>query len=307
MILIPSILFILLLLISPIYLAAQKNFLFIPNQNRNSYAIRLLFLIPGTTGLLIGYCFFVWSFFILFFTNFSDSMYNIFGYYSLLPLPLLGSFLLILLIKKYVLRKDRPSEFQPDFLNYDLYIYMPSIREIDDSISFQNPRNYSSQSIATQVQDIILDYKDLSKEDILFTKYGELVATIFASSIFEKNNLTGYQHRPTLEKETMTVSNIYTQLISFPISPLSSSTKFKTGTLPYRILVKDDQIYYNSSILNEVSDFNRSSEYFGSNDGLPYLQQKFWIVTNKAMNILINELNQNKRDFIPIHLVDDEI
>ena len=200
-----------------------------------------------------------------------------------------------------------PPEFQPDFLDYELYVYIPSIREVDDRFSFQNPGKYSSQSIAVQIRDITLDYTDLSNENIFFTKHGEIVVNHVASSIFEKNNLTGCQYRSTIEKKTRSASNIYTQLISSPISPLSSLTKFKKGKFPYRILVKDEQIYYPSSILKDISDFNRGSEYFGSNDGLPYLQQRFWIVTNKAMKILINELNQQKRDFIPVNLVDENM
>ena len=302
----PFILLVLLSLISSVYLAAQKNFLFTPNQKQNSFAIRLFFLIPGTAGMILGGCFLIWAIFIVFFENFSYSVYGIFGYYSLLPLPLLGSLFLILFSKKYILRNEMPPEFQSSFLDYDLYVYMPSIREIDDrpsvkDLSLNFERNF-------EIPVLTLGRKKLSDENILFTKKGEIIVTNFASSVLDKNNLTGCQYQSVPEKKTMLPSNDYLHLISSPISSVSSLTEIKKTTFPWKgVLVKDDQVYYNSSILKEVSDFNRSFEHFGSDNGHPfYYPQRLWIVTNKAMKVLVNELNQPKRDFIPVHLVDDE-
>jgi len=304
----PFILCILLILLPLIYLATCRNFFFTPNQKRNSLLIRLFFLAPGTLMISFGLFGFVWSIFIVFFENFSYSVYNTFGYYSLLPLSLFGSSLLFLFSKTYILRKDIPPEFQPNFFDYDLYVYIPSIREVDDhpAIKFRLNTVAISQLVNGPDRDLVLNCSDLPDKNILFTKYGGIIINNSASSIFEKNNLTGYRCRPIFEKKTISPSNVYMQIISSSLPPLSSSTKITKVKFPYRVLVKDDQIYYNSKILKEVSDFNRSFEHFGSNTGLPYPSQRLWIVSNKAMKVLIHELNQQKRDFIPVHLVDDE-
>ena len=58
--------------------------------------------------------------------------------------------------------------------------------------------------------------------------------------------------------------------------------------------------------METVSDFNVMVEILGAHDGYPYRPQKLWIVTKKAMECLLTEFGQNKRDFIPVMLVDDE-
>jgi len=304
----PFILCFLLILFPLIYLAGHSFFFFTPNKKRNSFIIRLFFLTPGTLIISFGFCVFVWSIFFVFFENFSYSVYNIFGYYSLLPLPLFVSSFLLLFSKKYILRKDIPPEFQSDFFDYDLYVYMPSIREVDDRPAVKIHSNTASisQLVNGPDRDLVLNCNDLPDKNILFTKYGGIIINNFASSIFETNNLTGYRSRPIFEKKTISPSNIYMHIISSSLPPLSPLTKITKAKFPYRSLVKNDQVYYNSTILKEASDFNRSFEYFGSNSILPYPPQRLWIVSNKAMKVLINELNQNKRDFIPVHLVDDE-
>jgi hypothetical protein len=69
----------------------------------------------------------------------------------------------------------------------------------------------------------------------------------------------------------------------------------------------DDKFYYNRKVMESIVDFNRSLEGLGAYDGSPYHPQKLWVITKKAMEFLLTEFNYNKRDFIPVMLVDDEI
>ena len=70
--------------------------------------------------------------------------------------------------------------------------------------------------------------------------------------------------------------------------------------------VLNDLFYYNSDVMDNVCDFNVTFEILGSNSREPYLPQKLWIVSNKAMRILIKEFDYRKKDFIPVVLVDEK-
>jgi hypothetical protein len=213
----------------------------------------------------------------------------------------MGSLLTIFYFKKYILKDDLPPEYRPDFMEHKLYVFMP-MKRINDRASYA----ISAQSIGqvrAQVRDLIIPSKKL-KNDILFTRYGAIIVSHKALEIFGKNNLTGYQIRDILNEKSK--SSTHFQLISeFDMPHMASQTKLKRGLVSGR-LIPDDKIYYDSFVLNHVSDFNKTIEYIGTNDGMPYYHQKFWIVSHKAMDILINQLGQNKRDFIPAMLIGDE-
>ena len=71
-------------------------------------------------------------------------------------------------------------------------------------------------------------------------------------------------------------------------------------------LINDDVIYYGKSGTDGSLDFNKTVESFGANNGMPYVYQKFWIVSHKTMTVFMNRFDMEKRDFIPVILIDDE-
>jgi len=88
--------------------------------------------------------------------------------------------------------------------------------------------------------------------------------------------------------------------------PFSPRTVIQPKTQPlFSTLVLNDHFYYNSTVMNEIFDFNITFEFLGSNTGIPYHPQKLWIVSKKIMEIFLKEFGQNKRDFIPVILADE--
>jgi hypothetical protein len=304
-----------------IYLASKKNFLIFFNKKMNTFLIRLFFLIPGAFTFNACITFFL-SVVVLMFSPYLDE-FNEIGIGVLLTLSIIGSLLTIFYFKRCILKDDLPPEYQIDFMEHELYIFMPIGKRINDQASYNNSIGIRMQARDLQVNskksifdflffrfyspqflETTLNYKILNDNDILFTRHGALIVSNKALEIFEKSNLTGYQIRSILDRKTKNNLLTHFQLVSTSKMPqMSSQTRIKKGLFG-ALLIPNDKIYYNSSVLNRVSDFNKTSEYLGANLGLPYFHQKFWIVSNKTMRIMINDLNQHKRDFIPVILVD---
>ena len=114
-----------------LWLAAQKNFLIIPNRKYDIFPVRFLFMVPlvfvvlmlsGTSDFFIDAAF----------PELYQTLPERFGIYIGLLEPLSVSLVVIPAIRLFVLRKDLPPEKDPDFMNYDLYVYHPK-PEIDTS------------------------------------------------------------------------------------------------------------------------------------------------------------------------------
>ena len=277
----------LVFLIPSIYLAAQKNYMFFLNKKRNTFLARFFFLAPTGMAFNALFIFFAMVFFLILLS--SVEMNNVAIYVLLLIVSILGSLLTILYFKKYALRKDVPPEYQEDFMEHEFYIFMPRDR-INDRMSY--------------------DEKKYNR-DILFTKFGSLLANEKALKIFEENNLTGYEIRNAGNERTRDSSSFYSQIVSTSEMPqMLPQTKLKQGffyeSLTKGSLINDDVIYYNKSDASGSSDFNKTIESFGTNNGMPYVYQKFWIVSHKTMTVFMNRFDMEKRDFIPVILIDDE-
>ena len=89
------------------------------------------------------------------------------------------------------------------------------------------------------------------------------------------------------------------------MSPQTKIKKRPAYLIEYGFFINDGIVRYDTSVPNSASDFNKTAEYFGSSSGMPYLSQKYLIVSQKTMRILINQVGQKKRDFIPVVLVSD--
>jgi len=57
--------------------------------------------------------------------------------------------------------------------------------------------------------------------------------------------------------------------------------------------------------MDNAFDFNETSEILGSKLTSPYYPQRLWIVSKRVMKIFLKEFDLQRRDFIPITLVND--
>lgn len=292
---------------SGFYLASRKNFLFFSNEKLNSFPVRLFFLLPG--AFTFSFLFMVFSaLLVLVFTPYLDGL-NTVSISILTALSLIGSLLTILLFKKSILKDDLPPEYQPDFMEHRWYVFMPAGGRINDSASYGILKEPRYHNIRHQANDLKINSKKYD-QDILFTKFGALIISSKALQIFKKNSLTGYEIRNVLDKKAIQ-EPLYFQIVPTSKMPqMSPQTKIKKGPsltfLEHGFLISDDIIYYDASAFTGASDFNTTSEYLGTNSGMPYFHQKFWIVSHKTMEILIGQLNQRKRDFIPVMIAGGE-
>jgi hypothetical protein len=222
---------------------------------------------------------------------------------------------------KFFLRNDMPPEYLPDFEKYELYVYMPDIK-IDAGSSygtkFSEPivkKGSKELQKLKQVGELIIDFKSLAGKDIAYGHYGEIIVSEKALELFKDNNLTGFQEQAVRnwKDSKIKTGEKYFQLIStYSMPPVSAKTKivkyfptklsFLFSTFVY---IEDHILYYDKSI-SSISDFNTSFELFGDKGGDLYAPQNLWIVSNKVMRIMINDLNQHKRDFVPVILISEK-
>ena len=284
--------FILFSLLPVVYLAKHKTFLFIDNEKNNNFLIRFIFLLPGilaTEFVFYLVCFILFAIFDLFWI-----------WVLLMSIPI--SILIIFIFKK-VLRTDLPFEDQRDLDQYELYIFIPDKREIEDSASYKATGKIGYARTGMQVKKISANFSKINR-DILFTEHGELIVSIHALNVFKENKLTGYDTTSVIDKKSGQESDFYFQLITNKLQPLSSQTEFKKGILGSVLIA--EEAFYDHNILETAADFNRTAEYLGDNTGFPYYHQRLWIVTNKVRNMFLSDFNRNEKEFIPVHLVDDE-
>ena len=300
------------MLLPGIYLAAKKYFLVIPNKKYNIFPIRLLFTIPAGIAIsflisIIPIC--VFGIFLRYILPFD--------YYSWI-LIMLSSIFTTATFKRYFVRNDIPPEYDPDFEKHELYIYMPLQkipRKKYNQFSFPQGIQYDKDLLTgTQKEDLKLNFKHLNK-DFAFTDCGDIIVNEKAFSKLSENGFDNlFEKRPIkaikgFRQQPYDLEEPYFQLLPIRIlHPFDTKTEIKKifGNFSLRGYAVDDKFYYNKKVMTDITDFNTTSEILGAYDGAPYYPQHLWIVTNKAMKVLINELNQQKRDFIPVNLVDDE-
>ncbi|MCL2142030.1 MAG: hypothetical protein FWH46_04050, partial [Methanimicrococcus sp.] len=236
-----------------IYLATKKYFLVILNPKYNRFIIRLLYCVPSLTPFVLVLSLFPLFGFDVYFNNFSQILVEKFTIYIALLCPLLTSLLFIIILKKYFIRTDIPPEFWPNFMNHELYVFIPHIRIIGGSYyhtRFEYPKKREPDQllIGKQIGNLILDFKKL--KDINYTSTGEFVISEKVLDIFQKNNLTGYQIQPVLDYNKSSSSELYYQIIPKYTMPLfSSETSVHSKKTPQlRVFVLNDLFYYNSCV-----------------------------------------------------------
>jgi len=301
-------------IIPGIYLAWKKYLLVILNKKLNIFPIRLMFTIPA--GFAFTFLVSLIPVVVL-----GAIFKNIISFdYIFAGILILSSLFVTLIFQKYYVRADCPPEYDLDFMNYELYIYMPVqtiSRKKYNHFYFPPKVQWDKELLTgTQKENLKLNFKSLDGKDFVFTDYGEIVVNEKILAIFSKNKFNDlYETKPIetvkgLQQKPHDLKKPYFQLVpNHKMPPLDPKTNIqkKCAGFSLRHYATDDKFYYNQKVMEKISAFNITDEVLGAYDGSPYYPQHLWIVTNEAMSFLINELNQNRRDFIPVHLVDDSM
>jgi len=329
-------LYFLITVLPGIYCAVNKNFIYTLNPKYNYFILRFFFAVPG---LSIYVFLFSFPFFIFFpFDIFEVALYSSempSDIYVTLLIPLFVSLLGIFLLHRYVIPTESPEILQRKNLDHELFIYFQNTNKIFDGKSngtkFEpiRKREKGKAPIGKQLTELIIMYEEIKRKNIGFTEAGEIVLTQKGLDIFNAHQINGFSTRPAklnLLKMSKKRSDLtfpkekdftyidengqrYYQIItSSVLPPLLPQTKIKTkdGLMVWESFVTDSKLYYNRQILENIQDINHTDEYFGSNDGFSFPIQKFWIITKKVKDILIQDFDLHELDFIPVHLVDDE-
>jgi len=295
-----------------IYLATKKYFMIVQNQKYNRFIIKLFYFVPSITTFTLILSLLPWALYRIFLFEYTTFLIDKFTIYIALLCPLSASIFLIYFFKKYVIRTDMPPEFRLDFMDYKLYVFMPHARMIGPAqyhTKYVYPKKRDSKEllIGKPVGNLIYDFKILKQ--INYTITGEVIVSEVALEIFRKYYLTGYQTQPVTDNnKSLADSGPFHQIVPLNILPsFSPKTIVQAKRTPQlRVFVKNDSFYYDADVMGNVFDFNATSEILGSHDGFPYSPQRLWIVSNKAMRILLKEFDQQRRDFIPVMLVGDK-
>ena len=315
-----------------IYCAVNKNLLYALNPKYNYFILRLFFATPG-----LSICVFLFSFPLFIFTSF-DPFQTLYvstmptGFYITLLIPLFISLLGIFLLHRYIIPTESPEILQRGNFEHELFIYFQNKNKISDGKSngtrFDPVRRYQKgvALVEKQLTDLIIMYKEIKGKNIGFTGSGELVLSQKGLDIFNVHQITGFSTRPVKLNLVKRKSDLkgkkekdftyidengqqYYQIITPSILPsLLPQTKIKTKEgWTWESFVTDSKLYYNHHILENIADLNQTSEYFGTTYAyIPFSPQRFWIITKKVKDVLIQDFDLHELDFIPVNLVDDE-
>ena len=303
-------------LIPGLYLASKNNFLISPNPKYRNFFVRCIFLIP---------CPFILTLLMsLIFGFILSKIFVGFEQYTFLISPLVVVAFSIFIFKKYLLRKDLPPEYWSDFEEHELYVYS-SLNEFSaysspylirggnvygTKFDFPKVKNANELFLPIQKENLILDLNSLQKKNIHFasTHFNEIIVSQYGLEILEKNGVGGFKVKPVKNNKISESGDeiVYYQLFSESVmSPFSPQTEIIRKTPQLRQFILSNQFFYDSNILENSLDFNQSYEIFGSEIYQPP-PHRLWVVSHKTMKVLINDLNQHRRDFIPIHLINNE-
>ncbi|WNY27814.1 hypothetical protein [Methanolapillus ohkumae] len=302
-------------LIPGIYFSTKKDFLVVFNEKYDVFWIKLVYTIPVFSMTTAFLSFSVYTFNPNYFVNL-ENITLFYGFLSM-ALSMTISLLLILIVNKFVIRNDEEIRIDNEIESreYVFYICCQYKKHYNfggktDGTKFSYPkRENRGLLIGIQMEDMIIDFKKLKGIDYALTYNGEIIVSEKALDVLHKYNLSGFQIRPVRNKKKNAIEKVkYFQLLAThlmpPVRPETEvyGTRYLMGD---DVLVIDSVSYSQSDTMNAL-DFNLTFEYFGNDANKPYTPQRFWIITKKARDILILELNQDFDDFKPVILVDDE-
>lgn len=293
-------LFILICFIPALAAAHKKYFIIIPNRRYDTFFWRFVIAFPFLTFFS-----FLFSFFWVPAIEKSPAVTHVFGDYGILIPAVVINLFFVFFLRYAVFKNEIPFEFQDDFEAYDFYLFVPPFEVEDDYVfrSISDLDAYYEGHI-----EVTVDLSKLSGKSFVMTRHGELIARQDVLTLFHENDLSGFTAINIRDTKSGVFSSDHFLIIAdnifVPFSDIKYKKTFRVGGSRERI-VFDGKIFCRSSVLNQLSDFNRSSYSLGSRAAMDYSPQKFWILSKKTVMVLINEIGQPKRNFRPVYLDDD--
>ncbi|MDV0444655.1 hypothetical protein MmiAt1_01870 [Methanimicrococcus sp. At1] len=322
-----ELLFLIIPILPGIYLALQKNFIFSWNPKTDSFFLRLFFTTPGLWILNVILSAFIVNSFPNFFPEFSESVSQIFGVWSSLLFPMVIDTFFIFFIRKYILTEDLPY-FLSKLVSSELYLYIPNGADAGISATYEitNKKRKSTElPISMATTNLVINLAQTGNKDIILSIFGEIIITEKVLNLFQKNNIGGFYARPVrtvfeevtesffdgviakkIDVDSSLIQQRYQIICSSFLPPTVPPTKIKISRFPLKITIPDFKLYYPRDILLNVKDINQTSESFGSQYGSPYFVQRYWIVSSKMRDLLIQEFQENQFHFTPIRFIGDE-
>lgn len=312
------ILYFLITLIPGFFYAGKKHFLIIGNKKHDKFFMRALYLVPVLSSFSLMLSLFIWApgSYLFKYVASTDSGSVLFPYSALISCvvllcPLLADMLIIAGLGRFI-RKDVPPEFQDCFYDHSFYLFVPE-KIIPGGRSFYTeflllPEDRNGMRLKRQKEDLIMDYGRLFP-DISFTYDGYIIVSRKAADILEKYSLRGFSLRKTMPfRGKNPLDAMYFQVVCRHILPeMSPKTKVIRKNSP-ALDIPDNLIYYPVSVYDEMEDFNQTYEIFGDDRRLQDLNnnnRRLWVVSKKTMFVFMKYFCQHKRNFIPVHFIDE--
>ena len=138
---------------------------------------------------------------------------------------------------------------------------------------------------------------------------GETVISERICRIFTENGLTGFQTYPITHegKPYKTKINCMQLCAVHTMKPLSPPTKIVSKDILFkRKFVRNDEFYYNKADFENANDLNITYETFGTDGSrFPEYHGKLWVLSKKTVEIMICQLGEDSRKFVPVLIADD--
>ena len=301
-----------------IYIASKKDLFITVNPKYNLFLLRLPFIAP-IFFFLVGLPSYIINLIIQWiFPRLTDFIIVVFGLYAASFIPLAVSLIMIIAVKHIFSQEREDTSFMQR--ESELYIYFPSVESpgelrLNARYEIRNKKRKKNELIIqTQLTDLVVEIKEIEGHSMGFGEFGrEIVVSEWGLEILREENLSGFISRSVkitdsrLFSPTRSDNSRYHQLVCQHTMPkLEPRTDIYIDKNSPRARVYDKKYYYNQNVLSEISDFNQTQEFFGGEFSFYHIGHRYWIVSKKARDVMVNRLEQRLKDFIPVFLVDDD-
>ena len=321
-----ELLFLIMSILPGLYLASKNELFYTENPKYNLFILRAPFLAsPFVMMALLSY-----GIAVLiqnFAPQFTAFVFDTFGLYAASLIPLIISLITILLLrhllKKYVFSVKSDSH---SISEAELFVYLPKM-QFPTSIMFgtryevvNKIKRKGELFIRSQISELVVEEEAVEGSYLSYGGFGDIVVSEEGLRILKEENLSGFSTRPvkkyggTYVFSRPDLSNFrFYQLVChrfmpklYPLTEILTKYSSLDLFLVKNVTVSKNKFYYNQDALSGISDFNLTQEYFGSVRFFDHVSYKYWVVSKKARDVMVNRLEQRPKDFIPVYLVDDD-
>lgn len=282
-----------------------QDFFIVPGKCAHPRLIRAVYTVPYSilcTAVVIGFLTAVQA--IVLGGEKFDALYDGPGLYLMIAEALVIDCVLIVLYKKHVIPKESPAELSERYDDAGLFLFVPAGDDfLIDRPSERGKTTYDIiESFTADPVRLDLKMYDTKNMNALYGT-GELIFRKDAADILIQNQLTGFTLIPVRDqhrKEYVPEMPYFRLSITKKMPAADERTVFDVKK--YSVRIRGMKVFYKRSDIGNCSDFSRMKENTG------YVEHDFCgkiIVTAKAMKVLTSQIGFGKRDFVPVHIIED--